>query len=64
MRGFARFTNQVDLTNQIDWNLTPHVMKEYVPFFLKQDADPAFVRMFRSPEERSKDPTFYHLPES
>lgn len=61
-RGFARFTNQAGITKQIDWDLSPGVMKEHVPYFLEHDADPAFVRMFRSPEERAKDPTFYYLP--
>jgi hypothetical protein len=61
-RGFARFTNQVGITKQVDWDLSPGVMKEHVPYFMEHDADPAFVRMFRSPEERAKDPTFYYLP--
>ncbi|MHA2406210.1 MAG: hypothetical protein ACXACH_05615 [Candidatus Hermodarchaeia archaeon] len=63
MRGFARYTNQVGITEQIDWELTPHSMKEYVPYFMTHDGDNAFARMFRSPEERVKDPTFYKLPE-
>lgn len=62
VRGFARFTNQVGITKQVDWDLSPGVMKEHVPYFMEHDADPAFVRMFRSPEERAKDPTFYYLP--
>jgi hypothetical protein len=62
LRGFARFTNQVGITKQVDWDLSPNVMQEHVPYFLEHDADPAFVRMFRSPEERAKDPTFYYLP--
>jgi hypothetical protein len=61
-RGYARFTNQVGLTRQVNWDLSPGVMKEHVPYFLEHDADPAFVRMFRSPEDRAKDPTFYYLP--
>ena len=63
MRGFARFTNQVGITNQITWDLTPHSMEEYVPYFMEHDGDNAFARMFRPPDERAKDPTFYHLPE-
>ncbi len=63
MRGFARYTNQVGITDQIDWGLTPHAMKEYVPYFMTHDGDNAFARMFRPPEERAQDPTFYKLPE-
>ncbi len=63
MRGFARYTNQVDITDKISWDLTPHSMKEYVPYFMTHDGDNAFARMFRPPEERAKDPTFYKLPE-
>jgi len=63
MRGFARFTNQVGITNQITWDLTPHSMEEYVPYFMEHDGDNAFARMFRPPDERAKDPTFYYLPE-
>ena len=62
MRGFARFTNQVGITESIDWELTPHVMEEYVPYFMEHDGDNAFARMFRPPDERAKDPTFYWLP--
>ncbi|MFW9831378.1 MAG: hypothetical protein ACFFD8_06350 [Candidatus Thorarchaeota archaeon] len=64
MRGFARFTNQVGVTDQIDWELTPHSMETYVPYFMDHDGDNAFARMFRSPDERAKDPTFYYLPET
>lgn len=63
MRGFARFTNQVGITNQIAWDLTPHSIEEYVPYFMEHDGDNAFVRMFRPPDERANDPTFYYLPE-
>ena len=63
MRCFARYTNQVGITDQIDWELTPHSMKQYVPYFMTHDGDNAFARMFRPPEERVKDPTFYKLPE-
>ncbi|MFX1581007.1 MAG: hypothetical protein ACFFCJ_02055, partial [Promethearchaeota archaeon] len=64
MRGFARYTNQVGITDQIDWDLTSHSTEEYVPYFMTHDGDNAFTRMFRSPEDRAKDPTFYKLPES
>jgi hypothetical protein len=63
MRGFARYTNQVGITDQINWDLTPHAMEEYVPYFMTHDGDNAFARMFRPPEERAQDPTFYKLPE-
>lgn len=64
MRGFARYTNQVGITDKIDWDLTLHSMEEYVPYFMTHDGDNAFTRMFRPPEDRAKDPTFYKLPES
>ncbi|MFX0169937.1 MAG: hypothetical protein ACFE89_11355 [Candidatus Hodarchaeota archaeon] len=63
MRGFARFTNQVGITDQIEWDLTPHVLEKYVPYFMEHDGDNAFARMFRPADERAKDPTFYWLPE-
>ena len=63
MRGFARYTNQVGVTDQINWDLTPHSLNDHVPYFMTHDGDNAFARMFRSPEERAKDPTFYKLPE-
>ncbi|RDE17483.1 MAG: hypothetical protein C4K49_02730 [Candidatus Thorarchaeota archaeon] len=61
-RGFARFTNQVGITKKIDWGLSPSVVEEYLPKFMEVDADPAFFRMFREPEELEKDPTLYLLP--
>lgn len=62
-RGFARYTNQVGITQKIDWGLSPKVLDEYLPTFMEVDADPAFFRMFREQEEQDKDPTLYLLPE-
>jgi hypothetical protein len=62
-RGFARYTNQVGITDKIDWDISETVQEEYLPYFMEADADPAFLRMFREEEERKKDPTMYLLPE-
>jgi hypothetical protein len=62
-RGFARYTNQVGITQKVDWSLSPKVLSEYLPIFMEVDADPAFFRMFREAEEQEKDPTLYLLPE-
>ncbi|MGQ9759295.1 MAG: hypothetical protein ACUVQ5_01810 [Candidatus Methanomethylicaceae archaeon] len=35
-RGFARYTDQVGITDSIDWNLSPTVLEEYLPYFLKK----------------------------
>jgi hypothetical protein len=62
-KGFARYTNQVGITQKINWDLSPKVLDEYLPTFMEVDADPAFFRMFREQEEQDKDPTLYLLPE-
>jgi hypothetical protein len=62
-RCYARYTNQVGITNKIDWNLSQSVIDEYVPFFMDNDADPAFIRFGRFDDEMEEDPTLYLLPE-
>jgi hypothetical protein len=47
----------------VDWKLSPSIVEEHVPFFMEEEADPAFIRMFRLDEEMEADPTFYLLPE-
>jgi len=62
-RGFKRFTDQVGITEKVDWKLTPSIADEHVPFFMVEEADPAFFRMFRMDDEMESDPTLYYLPE-
>ena len=60
---FARYTDQVGITDKIDWKLSPDIIDEHVPFFMENDADPAFIRFGRFDEEMEEDPTLYLLPE-
>lgn len=62
-RCYARYTNQVGITNKIDWKLSQKVIDEHVPFFMDNDADPAFIRFGRFDDEMQDDPTLYLLPE-
>ncbi|TFF91426.1 hypothetical protein EU545_04125 [Candidatus Thorarchaeota archaeon] len=62
-RGFKRFTDRVGITDKVDWKLSSAIIEEHVPFFMEEEADPAFIRMFRLDEDMESDPTFYLLPE-
>lgn len=62
-RCYARYTNQVGITDRIDWKLSPAIIDEHVPFFMDNDADPAFMRFGRFDDEMAADPTLYLLPE-
>jgi hypothetical protein len=62
-RGFARYTDRVGITDKIDWNISQSVIDEYVPYFMDNDADPAFIRFGRFDDEMEEDPTLYLLPE-
>lgn len=62
-RGFVRYTDRVDITDKIDWDISQSVIDEYVPFFMDNDADPAFIRFGRFDDEMEEDPTLYLLPE-
>jgi hypothetical protein len=69
-RCFARYTDQVGITDNVDWEISQAVVDEYVPYFLSHDEDPAFRRMKMKilrmkllsflPE---RDPMLYALPE-
>lgn len=61
--GYARYTNFVGITDQINWDLTERTMKKYVPFFTENDLDPGIPRLFRTEEERKKDPSLYLISE-
>jgi hypothetical protein len=62
-RCYARYTNQVGITDSVDWKLSESIIDEYIPFFLENDADPAFIRFGRFDDEMEEDPTLYLLPE-
>lgn len=62
-RGFARYTDAVGITDKVDWNISKSVEDKYVPFFMKNDADAAFMRFGRFDDEMVSDPTLYLLPE-
>jgi hypothetical protein len=69
-RCFARYTDAVGVTDEVDWKITPKVQEEYLPYFLDHDADPAFsrlklkvIKMKVLPFLREKDPVMYYLPE-
>jgi len=62
-RGFVRYTDRVGITDNIDWNISQSVIDEYIPYFMDNDADPAFIRFGRFDDEMEADPTLYLLPE-
>ena len=62
-RCFARYTNQVGITDKVDWKISPAIIDEHVPFFMENDADPAFFRFGRFDDEMEEDPTLYLMPE-
>ncbi len=63
-RGFARYTDQVGVTDKIDWTMAKHIEDEHIPFFMDNDTDPAFLRLGRFDEDIAEDPTLYLLPKS
>jgi hypothetical protein len=62
--GYARFTNFIGLTDNINWNLTERTMKKYVPEFMESDFDDGIPRFFRSRAKKKREgPSLYLLPE-
>jgi len=62
--GYARYTNFVGITDQINWDLTQRTMTKYVPEFMKTDFDQGITRHFRTKAKRKKGgPSLYLLPE-
>jgi hypothetical protein len=62
--GYARYTNQVGITPDINWDLTEKTMNTYIPEFLESDFDPGIPRLFRSRAKKKKEgPSLYLLPE-
>ncbi len=62
--GYARYTNFVGITSDINWDLTEKTMNTYVPMFMESDFDPGIPRLFRSKSKKRKEgPSLYLLPE-
>ncbi|MFX1464644.1 MAG: hypothetical protein ACFFBF_16600 [Promethearchaeota archaeon] len=62
--GYARYTNFVGITDEINWNLTDRTMNKYVPEFLESDFDQGIPRFFRSRAKKKREgPSLYLLPE-
>jgi hypothetical protein len=62
--GYARYTNFVGITDQINWELTERTMNKYVPEFMKSDFDQGIPRLLRGKAQKQKEgPSLYLLPE-
>ena len=62
--GYARYTNFVGITDDVNWDLTKKTMNTYVPMFMESDFDPGIPRLFRSKSKKRKEgPSLYLLPE-
>ncbi len=68
-RGFARYTDMVGITEEVDWGISPEVQEEYLPYFLEHNEDPAFSRIKKKivkgkifPFLKERDPVLYLLP--
>ena len=62
--GYARYTNFVGISDEINWDLTERTMNKYVPMFMESDYDPGIPRLFRSKSKKRKEgPSLYLLPE-
>ncbi|MEJ2295422.1 MAG: hypothetical protein P8Y23_11740, partial [Candidatus Lokiarchaeota archaeon] len=62
--GYARYTNFVGITSEINWELTNKTMDKYVPEFMESNFDPGIPRLMRSKaKKRREGPSLYLLPE-
>ena len=62
--GYARYTNFVGITDEINWDLTEKTMEKYVPEFMENDFDQGITRHFRSKAKKKKGgPSLYLFPE-
>jgi hypothetical protein len=62
--GYARYTNFVGITDDINWDLTERTMNKYVPEFLESDFDQGIPRFFRSRGKKKREgPSLYLIPE-
>jgi hypothetical protein len=62
--GYARYTNCVGITDQIDWDLTERTMNKYIPIFMETDFDQGITRHFRTERKKKKEgPSLYLMAE-
>ena len=62
--GYARYTNFVGITDEINWDLTEKIMNKYIPEFMESDFDPGIPRFLRSRGKKKREgPSLYLLPE-
>ena len=62
--GYARYTNFVGITDEINWDLTERTMNKYIPEFMESDFDQGIPRFFRSRGKKKREgPSLYLLPE-
>jgi hypothetical protein len=69
-RGFARYTDQVGITDKVDWGISQPVLDEHLAYFMDHKEDPAFfrlkmkvLRMKVLPFIPERDPILYLLPQ-
>lgn len=68
-RGFARYTDQVGITEKVDWSISQAVLDEHLTYFMDHNEDPAFFRLKMKvlkmkvlPFIPERDPILYLLP--
>lgn len=62
--GYARYTNFVKVTDEINWELTERIMNKYIPIFMESDFDPGIPRLLRSKAKKKREgPSLYLLPQ-
>lgn len=62
--GYARYTNFVGITDQIEWDLTERTMNKYIPIFMETDFDQGITRHFRTERKKKKEgPALYLMAE-
>ena len=62
--GYARYTNQVGITSDFNWELTEKTMNTHIPNFMESDFDPGIPRLMRSKAKKKREgPSLYLLPE-
>ncbi|MEE9378099.1 MAG: hypothetical protein V3V33_08695 [Candidatus Lokiarchaeia archaeon] len=62
--GYARYTDFVGITDEINWDLTERTMNKYIPEFMESDFDQGIPRFFRGRGKKKREgPSLYLLPE-
>jgi hypothetical protein len=62
--GYSRYTNQVGITHNFNWDLTEKTMNTYIPEFMESDFDPGIPRLMRSKGKKKREgPSLYLFPE-